>query len=661
MQLFPDKVTPHARETFQALASSLKEVLGDLDEYAIADDVTFEQWVEDLGAKGLKVDGNPFSLEGRDTLRFLYQAIPTTPEEARRKKVVVMKGAQLGMTVWEMLALIYMTLKWGRCWVGSFVPDRSLAALKSSKRLMPILRAIPEAYSRLVEEPGPTGKGRQRGEGNVLTRQIGENLLFFLWTSGKVSTESNPMDVVSFDEVQEMLLGDLETTMERLSGSRIGFVLMLSTAKWPDADIDYFYRRGNRHRFHHECRCEAGCVLDDHVYVDRIDCVAWDEEVGDYSYQCPTCKTFIRDNQRGWWEADDPDASYLSVHFPQTLSPTVTPREFLESFQLATDKQNWFNRKAGKPYQDPSQIPITDEVLRRCAEAGRKTGVVWETKGKGYYLGIDQMGAYNVAIVRKRLEDGRSAVVHVEEVRNEDPFARCAQLMDQYGIACAVVETLPNFNDAKRFAARFPGRVFLASYGDLDQDIMVWGDEPKVARSDRRTEEDARTRYTVRLDQYKLMQLAMRRMVDGAMLFPDPDGIVAESLKDGRLQQVSLLRDVVWHHFKKTALVVEDDPETRKKRRRVIKVGIDPHFSYANMLCEAAFARAYGTSTFVYPGAGDGEVEDPVAAVQRALTEHEVPDGTCGACRHREDTGMCGLRHFRVRARDPGCDYFSRG
>jgi len=622
--------------------------------------MSFIEWAEDLSRRGLKVDGNAFTLDDRPAMRRLYELIPSTWEEAKGQILSVMKGAQIGATVWEMLAIIYMQLKWGRCWVGSFVPDRTLAAVKSDKRFMPILRGVPDAYDLLVTDTsGPDGNERNRGEGNVLTRQIGDNMLFFLWTSGKVSTESNPMDVISFDEVQEMMVADIQKTQERISGSRIKFCLLLSTAKWPDADIDWFFRRGTKERFHHRCNCPGGpagwVVLTEHIFPDRIDCVGWDESVHEYRYRCPVCNTFIADNQDGAWVADAPGATGgVSVHYPQTLSVTVTPGEFLNKFNNAQDKQDWFNRAAGLPFSDPNQIPITDEVLNRCAEAGRVAGVRWETAavGGGYYMGIDQMGAYNCVIVRKRLADGRAATVWVEEVRTDDPFGRCDVLMDLFGIAVCVVETLPNFNDAQRFAARYPGRVFLANYGDLGEDIMRWGDEPRTAASDKRTDVSARTRYTVTMDQYKAMQIAMRRMVDVAHVFPDPGGLVADSIVDGTLKPVAVLREVVWRHFKRVALVVEDDPETRKKRRKVVKVGIDPHFAYANMLCDVAWSRSYGTGQMWFAGAAP-EAATPLDAL-RAKLAAVTPEGSCGTCSAYRD-GLCVERGLTVGERDPGC------
>ena len=48
--------------------------------------------------------------------------------------------------------------------------------------------------------------------------------------------------------------------------------------------------------------------------------------------------------------------------------------------------------------------------------------------------------------------------------------------MRTFGVIVCAVEQLPNVNDARRFANQFPGKVFLAGYADLRDDIMVRGD-----------------------------------------------------------------------------------------------------------------------------------------------------------------------------------------
>ena len=625
-------------------------------------DETFIQWCERLEGEGLKVDGHPFTLSDRPAMRFIYEQIPSTVEEAFGKTTVIMKCTQVGFTVMEMLAMIYLALRFSPAKIGMFMPSQMLASGKSSKRFMPIVRTVPDVYNLMVTKKEHGGKG---DEGNVLTREMGESLFHFLWTSGKTATESFPMDVISFDEVQEMAIADMEKTKERLSASKLRYTLMGSTANWPDSDIHWWYKRGTQHQFHTKCpHCGAGHVLDDHF----PDCVGYDPETRDYRYRCISCRGWISDSQAGDWIAKDPEARITSVHFPQFLSPTISAREIIEAYHNADDMKNFFNRKLGKPYTDPSQVPVNLEMLNECAELGMAAGLVWKTSAYGTFMGIDQMGAFNVVIIKERMRDGRQAVIHLEYIFNPDPFDRCDDLMEQYGVQCCVVETLPNYNDAKRFAQRHLGKVFLAGYGKIEDEMMRWGDTPKFNASDRRTSDEERDQYTVTLDQYKCMQVSMARFQKRMCLFPDPKALVQEVLEKGQRKMVPVCKDLAFLHFTRTALIAEQDEEEKKFKRRVVKVGLDPHTSYANMLCDIAWARAFGTSTFLMPDVDapkelQGETRAVVEAhhagvkaIEQINLVNDSNEATCGRCRFRDpETNRCREIQATVRPQDPSC------
>lgn len=642
---------------------------------SIPEDMTFRDWCGDLAEKGLKVDGHPFTLEDRPSLNELYDQIPTRMEEGQRQTLVIMKGAQMGMTVWEMLADLYLAIKFEPLVVGMFTPDQALAADKSERRFLRLVRTVPDAYQKLIHrQDGDTLK--RIGEGNVLTRIMGESAFLFLWTSGKVSTESRPMDVVSFDEVQEMTLDQIEKTRERMSASRFRYTLMLSTANWPDLDIHFWYQQGTQHAWHTRCdACGAETDLSSHFPA----CIDYNTgqhpgaPLNEYVYVCPPCRAWIRDTQRGRFIAARPEASTRSYHISQIISPTITPRELIEGWNRSVSgnmRKSFYNRKLGRPYIDKDQIPVTLEHCAAAVEEGRVAGVTWETSGNGYVMGIDQMGGFNAVIIKKRLSDGRQAVVHVEAIFDLDPFVRCEALMKQFGVSMCVVEQLPNVNDARKFANAFRGRVFLAGYADLRDDMMQWGDD--LTKSDRRTSEEDRSRYTVVLNQYKVMQAALFRIKNKVCLFPDPALLEQEVVEKGERKRILILKDWVFHHFTKTALVVEEDEETRKAKPKVKKVGIDPHFSYANMLCDVAWARLHGTGMILVPSAEDrapaGGAEDAALAAQRRIAEMpgipasvarliDAPAGSCGRCASFED-GQCTMRGFAVRPTDPGCAIF---
>lgn len=638
---------------------------------------TFRMWCERLAREGLKVDGKPFTLDDRPAMAWIYDQVPSTEDEAYRFVLVLMKCAQVGFTVMEILATIYLGLRFAPSTVIMFLPDMNLAGLKSTERFMPVVRSVPQVHA-LMTQDDKNGAGRKAGEGNVNRRRISESLFVFSWTSGRATTESIPADILSFDEVQEMTLEQMEKSVERLSASPVRFTLMGSTANWPDSDIHHWYKRGAMFQLHTECpTCGTRKPLDDYF----PDCIKWDASRDMYRYVCPNGH-WIDDTQRGDWIAENPDADkpidtsipkkdrplrIRSIHFPQFLSPTISAGEIMDAYHSATDMKNFFNRKRGKPYTDPSQVPVTLEHCAACVEAGRLAGIVWKTRARGTFMGIDQMGQFNVHVIKERLPDGRQATIHIEETYAEDPFMRSSELMEQFGVSVCVVEINPNYNDAKKFAARHPGKVFICdSFGSMAEGMIQWGDGPSLDASDRRTDEEARDRYTLRMDQYKCMQVSMARIVEQKCLFPDPQGLVQE-VKEKGVKQMAAVAPRMFHHFTKTALVAEKDNETNKYRRSVKKIGIDPHFSYANMLCDVAWSRAHGTSTFIFPDEPTeaSVVETPSAIAQgtvlnRVLEETAaIPEGRCGRCYAFDpERGFCEEREVIVRPVDIACDMY---
>lgn len=646
---------------------------------AIPEGMSFRAWCEMLGRDGMKVDGKPFRLDDRPAMAWIYDQIPTTQDEAYMLTLVLMKCAQVGFTVMEMLATIYIGLKFGPCTVGMFLPDQNLAQGKSTERFMPVVRSVP-AVHKLMTQDDPDGGGRKAGEGNVMRRRIDQALFLFAWTSGRSTTESFPMDMLSFDEVQEMAIEAMEKAGERLSASAVRFTLMGSTANWPESDIHHWYLKGTRYRFHTKCpTCGKAEPLDEYFPA----CIGYDKVADIHHYLCRDGHR-IDDPQSGEWIAENPDADkgpqpgvpliqrrrrIRSIHFPQFLSPTIGPGQILDAFHTAEDMKNFYNRKLGKPYTDPSLVPVNLAHLKACEAAGIAAGLRWKERARHTFMGIDQMGRFNVHVIKERLEDGRQAIVHVEETYHEDPFARSSELMDLYGVRVCVVEINPNYNDAKRFANRHPGRVFICdSFGSIIEGMVQWGDAPKLDVSERRTTEEGRDRYTLKMDQYKCMQVSMMRFVNGLCLSPDSKDLVQEVYDKGVKSKSPVpILPRMWHHLTKTALVAEKDEETNKFKRSVKKIGIDPHFSYANMLCDVAWSRAHGTSTFLMPDTSKDEamaVADDLKAlgVPQHVAEQVVQppkEETCGNCEAFDpETRMCKERWFKTKPESPGCEMF---
>lgn len=659
---------------------------------SIPEFMTFRAWCEDLGHKGLKIDRKPFRLDNRPALLPIYDAIPRTRAEAYMRRLVIQKATQLGLTVWEVLADIYMALKWGPVNIGLYCPDQATAQKKSEIRFMPIVRSSTVLKHAMSHRKDADGSLVHVGEGNVMTRYCLESLLFFLWTSGKVTTESMPMDVVSLDECQGMTLAQIDKVLARTGDSDVQFGMMLSTAFLPELDINFWYLRGTQEVWNTYCdACGKESDLSDPAGIFPDLSIGYNlggakypgAPADDYVWTCPHCNGWIPDPQVGRYISANPgaDPAVRSFLLPRTISPRITPRKMLEDFRHAKtgdQKQSFYNRQLARPYIDPDQLPVTMALCEAAAKEGARVGLRWETRaipGTGpYYMGIDQMGGWCAIVVKKRLPDNRQGVVHVEAFFGDDPFARCTELMKLFNVSVCCLEQLPNVNDARRFANAHRGRVFLNTSfeSSVAADMVSWGD--MISRDDKKTSEEDRGRYTVRISQYKAMQTALFRVARLHCLFPS-DTLEQDVEENGRPKRINLVRDWVFTHFTKTALVIDhgkpDDLE-RHPKAKVHKVGLDPHFSFALMLCDVAWMREQGGGLMIL------QPEDPAPQTERArkieatmpglpkeiiALMDDIPPGTCGRCSSCPAEGgplrLCAEREFMVNVRDAACPLFT--
>jgi hypothetical protein len=244
--------------------------------------------------------------------------------------------------------------------------------------------------------------------------------------------------------------------------------------------------------------------------------------------------------------------------------------------------------------------------------------------------------------------------------------------MQEFRVRHAVVESMPNFNEAHRFAREYSGRVFLASYQNHADEILQWGDRPRDGASVRSSDESFRTPWTVSIDQFKMMSRSLAMWHEREIRTPDSRTLRQDIRTRQGMRTVAVCRDLFWLHLQRVALVTEETQgreNERRLRRAVKKVGIDPHFAFANMLCDVAMARVHGTARMFFADGHDDEMltEKPQGPLATQIGElypelHELmydrPSLTCGDCAYFEpQRGRCELRSFQVGASQPSCDF----
>lgn len=637
----------------------------------------FIDWCQRLAADGLLVDGKPFKLDNRPAMRFLYEQIPASLEEGRKKKIIFLKATQLGFSVFEMLASLYIGLRFPGIGISMFVPTQTLSNEKSKDRFIPMCRSVP-AVAKLMAKS-------EDGEGNIRSRRIGPTLYKFGYAAGKVSTESTPADVLFLDETQELTNEQLAKIAERTSASNFAMMVSGSTANMPESDIHGQYLQGTQHEFYTRC---PGCGnMEPMIRAFPSNVVKQPE--GGYRYECQQCGAEISNPQDGEWRARFPERAEgehrcVSIHYPQFLSPTVSASEIGQKFEGAISKKSFYNRVLGWPWIDPDATPVTVANLTACAAAGQELGVVWEERGDGrsvYCLGIDQMRGLNCHVIKKRLPSGHWAVVHLEMWHHVDPFLRSHELMDLFGIKAACVEIGPNANDAMKLAKAFPGRVFVVNSFSLKDDLVRWNDRWKPTASENRTDGEFVNRYTAAISQYACMDYSLRQFSPTA-----PRTVIPGNWRDLTIQRRGKnglepcnAAEEFFYHLSKTALITEYDDEEAKSTHKVMKVGgFDPHLSYANHLCDVATMRDNAPTLLITPDPITGQMlfeDEPLLPPGKTVVPQVIDtlqiiedvkqeialQESCGACRYclRHPAGwdycQADPTQFRVNRNDYRC------
>lgn len=617
-------------------------------------------------------------------LRQVYDAVPLDPNGWDE---TIMKPTQGGASIKALTFSLFLALR-KKCRGAYFLPVAKLATTFSQDRFIHLIRDNPTIH-RLMGDPGTPHRHQIVDEGSATTRRILESIIYFTYVGGTISTEALALDFLIFDEVQEMLLADMEKAQHRLDSATLapngmrGTILRVSTANFAGADIHYHFERSDGREFLSRCGCADWVNLSEQ----------WDPQLGPLCidkgngstpgvptsrfFVCPKCKTILDDVQDGLFVARRPTEKRVGFHWAQMLSPEHNAESMYDSWINRIDTKNFYNRVLGLPYADPNTLPVQQSHLEEAQNRDLTWGMVHDDI-EATFLGIDQMGALNVAVVKARVRGSdKQRVIWLEMIQAEDPWHRCAELMRRFKIKVCGVEALPNFNEAHRFAKEFAGKVFLVNYQDLAEELVVWGDRPREKVTVRRTDEMARTKYTAAVDQFRMMSFSLGKWVAGEIETPDARALVQEVRTDRGVHPTMICRDVLWLHLQRVALVTEyrqGKEDERRLRRAVKKVGIDPHFAFANMLCDVAWVRVFGTARLLYDetdlergttmtqGAPrpSGEMEQLKRGLGDRLARASLE--TCGTCVNFDASagrGRCSFLNVFVTAETYKCGMYS--
>jgi hypothetical protein len=529
-----------------------------------------------------QIDRHGFDWAHHRYLIPLYEAFRLDPVKTDGLTMTLVKGAQIGASVWAMLGLIFLSTKFPASKAGYFLPDQPMSQLFSADRFKPMLQSNPTIGGLLGNEGD--------GTNNMRLRTVGTSSIFFSYMGGSTSTESLPLLGIYFDEVRRMAMTDIGLAEQRISHSPYPVNIKLSTAGLPNTDIDYYYQRSNQQEWHTRCRCADGIVLAD----------AWPDCIGvrgdEIFYRCPRCDQRITDPQEGGYLRHGSAQAQPGWRIPQTLShaPLHRPPALWQRYINPKEDRGEFYRSClGRPYVDPESQMVQEEDLIAC----ENTDLQWQSTGTNCVIGVDCMGGYAWVVVKMLAPNDKHRLLHIECIEGDDPLgARMDQLMRDFDVSCAVVDMLPNWNDGMRLAKRWTPRVFLATYQRHDA-MIAWQDRIRPLRQ-KPNDPDIRLsfRYRVTMNRYKVLEWSLRRFQRRDNEMPHRRGLV-QTLPDehGIRRPMFVCEEFYWVHMQRMVSQKKiKHEETGESEMIMINLGMDPHLVHANAYADVALQRTRG-------------------------------------------------------------------
>jgi len=493
----------------------------------------FHEWV-----RGVTLDGKRFTYDRHEYLIEPYHDDhPYQVEE---------KAAQLGLTTRGMLRTLYLC-RYARFRGALYLfPSRTDALDFSKSRIAALIDENPDSIGTWLKDTDSAG-----------LKKVWDSWLYIRGMQSQVGLKSIPVDLVVFDELDEAPPNAVDVALERMGHSEHRLIHQLSNPTLPDYGICKAFQETDQRYWLLKCeRCGHYTCLED------VFCQAKPPETprcllekpdGTVIRACEKCQAELNPSI-GQWVAKRPNVTdRRGYHYSQLFSHYIDPGDILRQYRTTNNLTAFYNLKIGVGHVEAQNRLSVPEVLALCGSHG-----VASSDPGPCFMGVDQGKELHV-VIGKRAPNRAGEIMHLGVYRDWNELDR---LMTAFNVARCVVDALPETRNARTFAERFRGRVYLNYYNEHQKGNYAWNDKDLLVSCNRTESLDA----------------SHREIMDQTISLPKECGIVQEFAQ----------------HLHNVAKRLEEDQETGSRRYVYVKLGPD-HFRHA--FNYEAMARQFGGSS----------------------------------------------------------------
>ena len=465
--------------------------------------------------KGITLDGKPFTYDRHEYL--------IEPYQDNHPHLVEEKAAQMGLTSKAMLRVSYGARYRGYRGILYLFPSKSDVTDFSKGRIDPLIDENPETIGKWLKDTDSA---------NI--KRIWNAFLYLRGMKSRVGLKSIPVDFIIFDELDEAAQNALDMAMERMGHSEFKEVLKLSNPTLPDYGIDKAFQETDQRYWVLKCdKCGDYTCLED-TFPDCLVTLN-----GNVIRACQKCKAELNPSI-GQWVAKRPTITdKRGYHYSQLFSHYVEPGDILHQFRTTNNLTDFYNLKIGIAYVEAENRLSVQEVLALCGNEG----IASEDKGP-CFMGVDQGKDLHVVVGKKHPQKA-GKIIHIGIYEDWEELDR---LMRNFNVSRCVADALPETRNARAFAERHKGKVYLNYYNEHQKGHYAWNEKELIVSCNRTESLDA----------------SHREIMDQSTILPKECEIVGEFAQ----------------HLHNVAKKLQEDEETGSKRYVYVKLGTD-HFRHS--------------------------------------------------------------------------------
>ena len=373
------------------------------------------------------------------------------------QRLVVRKGAQLGVTEYLVNLALWAVDTFGATVFYALPPGGGIVGDFSHHRIGPAISATARLQERATDIDNVGLKVFQRGAIYIRGTHIPQGDV-----RKAPQLASVPADVLILDELDRIPPAAIPPLLDRMKDSRIKLTRYVSTPSVPGFGIEEEYAKTDMREPHVRCpACGQWLRLD------------WSLVCEPGEMRCRLCHALIVIGER--WQADavkymaqSPSVKSVGYWIPGLVSPRADLAVMLARSQSGDeeDVQAFWNNDLGMGYE-PKGAKLSASLLEACVR-DYVFPDAWPGARAG--MGVDVQGRDLHVYIKARLADGKHRALWIGTVPD---FPDLDPLMARYDVACCVVDAAPETRGSEQFARRFPGRVFLARFADVEGNQMA--------------------------------------------------------------------------------------------------------------------------------------------------------------------------------------------